>query len=78
MVTASGATASIAVRITLDVDAGVDDRRQQHVAAGPGAGVDPADHQEARAAPGWPRGGVAGDPGGEDTGPEAVVDVDDA
>src|SRR6185436_14327153 len=34
----------------LDGDAGTDQRAEQHVAAGPGRGVDPADHASARGA----------------------------
>ena len=50
---------------------GVDQRAEQHVPAGPRGRVDPADHVAG------PRRGVAGHPGGEDAGAEAVVDVDD-
>ena len=52
--------------------AGADQGAEQHVAAGAGRGVDPADH-----ARGSRRGaGVAGHPGGEHAGAEPVVDVD--
>ena len=49
----------------LDRHAGVDERAEQHVAAGPGRAVEPADHRPV----------LAGHPGREQPGAEAVVDV---
>ena len=56
---------------TVERHPGVDQRAEQHVAAGAGRSVDPADHAVV------PRRGAAcaGHPGGEHAGAEAVVDV---